>query len=116
MDITAIQKMRWIGQRCKRLAFYDVYYSCHVDKHEFECGFVVNKRLRHLISVFTPVNERIATIRIKAKFYNISLICGHAATEEKVKDAFYAKPEDVYDKCPAHDAKIVLGNFNLWPH
>ena len=50
---------------------------------------------------------------ISAKFYNINLNC--ASTEEKddvVKDAFYAKLENVYDKCPAHDAKIVFGDFN----
>ena len=29
-----------------------------------------------------------------------------------VKDAFYAKLEDVYGKYPAHNAKIVLGDFN----
>ena len=72
-DITAIQEMRWTGQGCKRLASCDLYYSCHVDKHEFGCGFVVNKRLRHLVSGFTPVNERIATIRIRAKFYTYLL-------------------------------------------
>ena len=58
---------------------------------------MVSKRLRHLVSGFTPVNER-----IRAKFYNISLICTHAPIEEKddvVKDAFYAELEDVYDKC-----------------
>ena len=30
-NITAIQKMQWIGQGCKGLAFCDVCYSCHVD-------------------------------------------------------------------------------------
>ena len=85
-----------------------MYYSCHVDKHEFRCGFVVNKRLCHLVSGLTPVTERIATIRIRVKFYNISLICAHAPTEEKEDGV-----KDVYDKCPAHDAKIVLGDFNL---
>ena len=107
--------MRWTGQGCKRLASCDVYHSCHVDKHEFGCGFVVSKRLRHLVSGFTPVNERIVTIRIRATFYNISLICAHAPKEEKddvVKDAFYAELEDVCDKCPTHDAKIVRGDFN----
>ena len=88
-----------------------MYYSCHIDKHEFGCGFVVSKRLRHLVSGFTPVTKRIATILIRAKFYNISLICAHAPMEEKddvVKDAFYAK----LDKCQAHDAKIILGDNN----
>ena len=38
-DITAIQEMCWIGQECKMLAICDVHYICHVDKHEFGCGF-----------------------------------------------------------------------------
>ena len=60
---------------------------------------MVNKRLRHIVSVFTPVNERIASTRSRAKFYNISRICAHAPTEEKedvVKDGFYAKLKDVF--------------------
>ena len=64
---------------------------------------------------FTLVNGRIATVRVRAKFYNISLICDHEPREEKddvIKDAFLPKLEDVYDKYPAHDAKIVLGDIN----
>ena len=37
-DITATQEMRCIRQGCKRLTSRDVYYSYHVDKHEFGCG------------------------------------------------------------------------------
>ena len=72
---------------------------------------MVSKRLRHLISGFTSVTERITTILTRVKFYNISLICVYAPTEEKddvVKDVFYSKLEDVYNKCPVHVAKIVL--------
>ena len=88
-DITAIQEMRWIGQGCKRLVSCNVYYSCYLDNHKFE--FVVNKRLQHLVYVGERNN-----------FYNIRLICAQAPTEEKddgIKDAFYAKFEDVYNKC-----------------
>ena len=67
----------------KRLASYDVYYSCHVTKHEFGGGMVVNKRLRPLVSGFTPVNERIAITHIRTEFYNIRLICAQAPTDEK---------------------------------
>ena len=35
------------------------------------------KRLCHLVSGFTHMTERIATIRIRAKLYNISLFCAH---------------------------------------
>ena len=77
--------------------------------YEFGCGFVVSGRLRHFVSGFTPVNERIATTRIKILQHQ-PYLCAHALTN-KVKDAFYAEIEYVYDKCPAHDAKIVLGDF-----
>ena len=114
-DITALQEMRWLGQGCVKKKDCDIYYSGHAEKRQFGCGFAVSRRLRHLVSRFTPVSERIATIRIKAKFFNISLICAHAPTNDKdddVKDTFYANLEDIYDRCPSHDVKIVLGDFN----
>ena len=114
-DVTAIQEMRWIGQGWEKRDTCDIYYSGHASKREFGCGFIVGKRLRHLVLRFRAVNERIATIRIKAKFFNISLICAHAPTEDKdddTKDIFYELLEDTYDRCPGHDIKIVLGDFN----
>ncbi|XP_060665319.1 uncharacterized protein LOC132797575 [Drosophila nasuta] len=44
-----------------------------------------------------------------------SLICAHAPTEEKddaTKDAFYAELDRAYGRCPSHDIKILLGDFN----
>ena len=60
------------------------------------------------------MNKRLAKIRINPMFLNISQICAHARMEEKddtVKDFFYANLEDLYDKCPGHDIKIILGDF-----
>ncbi|XP_043065425.1 uncharacterized protein LOC122320881 [Drosophila ficusphila] len=114
-DIAAIQEMRWIGQGCIKKKDCDIYYSCHPERHEFGCGFVVGTRLRRRVSHFLPINERLATIRITAKFFNISLICAHAPTEEKddiTKDTFYAELDRAYGRCPSHDIKILLGDFN----
>ena len=72
-----------------RLAFCNVYYSGFEDKHEFGSEFLVNKRLYHLVSGLYSC-KTIATIRIRSKFYNISIVCAHAPTERKdfvVKDA-----------------------------
>ena len=68
-----------------------------------------------LFSALTPVNERLARMRIKPMLHNINLTCAHAPTEENdeaVKDAFYANLDVLYVKCPAHDIKVVLGDFN----
>ena len=61
-DITDIQEMRWIGLGCKILKNCNIYYSCHAAMREFGC--VVDQSLRHLVLDFTPVNERLAKIRI----------------------------------------------------
>ena len=64
-------------------------------------GSCLDRKLDTL-SEFSPVKENLARIRNKTKFHNISLISAHSLTEERddaVKDSFYAKLEDLYDKC-----------------
>ncbi|KAI8115055.1 Craniofacial development protein 2 [Lucilia cuprina] len=61
------------------------------------------------------MDERLATIRIRSKFFNISLICAHAPTEDKdevAKNRFYDRLDELYDRCPKNDVKIVLGDVN----
>ncbi|XP_050339410.1 craniofacial development protein 2-like [Bactrocera neohumeralis] len=114
-DITAVQEMRCTGQRQRRVGPCGIFYSGHIKERKFGVGFVVGERLRRRVLSFTRVNERLATIRIKARLFNISLICAHAPTEEKddvTKDAFYECLERTYESCPRHYVKIVLGDFN----
>ena len=35
-----------------------------------------------------------------------------AEKDDAIMDTFYANLEDLYDKCPTHDIKIVLEDFN----
>ncbi|XP_067625202.1 craniofacial development protein 2-like [Eurosta solidaginis] len=89
--------------------------SGHTNKRSFGVGLVVGEKLCRQALAFTPVDERLAAIRIKAKFFNISFICAHAPTEEKddeVKDIFYEQLERTYELCPRYDIKVVLGDFN----
>ena len=90
--------MRWTGKGCTNLSSCDVYYSGHASRNNFGCAFAVGESIRHLVSRFTAVDERLAAIRIKAKHYYISLIYAHAPTEDTndtTKDAFYDKLEDL---------------------
>ena len=48
-------------------------------------------------------------------FFNLTIICAHAPTEEKadeVKEAFYDKLEWAYHKVASNDVKIIMGDMN----
>jgi hypothetical protein len=71
--------------------------------------------LKGVVMGFQPVNERMCTLRIRARFFNITFICIQAPTEEaddEDKESFYEKLEATYDWVPGHDVKIVLGDMN----
>jgi hypothetical protein len=52
---------------------------------------------------------------VRELFFNYSLICAHAQTEEKDddgKDNFYEDLDQIYEECPKRGVKIVIGDLN----
>ena len=65
-------EIRWLGKgelMDKTTYHCDVYYSCAPKNRELGVGFALRGK---------PVNERLRFIRLKGRFYNISIICAHA--------------------------------------
>jgi hypothetical protein len=59
---------------------------------------------------FKAVNDRISMLRVRGKFFNITLFSVHAPNEEKeeeVKDAFNNRLEEVYNRTLRNDVKII---------
>ncbi|XP_039300566.1 craniofacial development protein 2-like [Nilaparvata lugens] len=95
-------------RRCIHKRNADFYYSCHKTKHCFGVGFLVMKD-------FKAINERIGVLRVRGRFFNLSIINCHAPTEEKPdeeKDTFYGDLERAYNACPKHDIKVLMGDMN----
>lgn len=64
---------------------------------------------------FAPVDERMCCLRMKGRFFNLSIINVYAPTEDKedtTKDKFYKELERLYDRRPKNDMKVVIG-FNM---
>jgi hypothetical protein len=58
---------------------------------------------------------KLCKLRLRGRFHNYSIFSAHAPPEEKYateKDTFYDMLEKEYEKCPKHDIKIILGDFN----
>jgi exonuclease III len=57
----------------------------------------------------------ICYLRLKSGSFNISIINAHAPTEdgeEEGKEEFYEKLERAYDKLPASDIRVIVGDMN----
>jgi hypothetical protein len=70
---------------------YSIYTSNLSNKHEFGTGFFVDSKVHHLVTNFTPINERLCLLSKKGRFFNYTLINKHAQTNgsnEEAKDQF----------------------------
>jgi hypothetical protein len=93
-----------------------ILYSGHKsDKHEFGTGFYISRHNMDNLLDFGLINEKICKIRIKLKYYNLTMISIHSPAEEKEeaeKAEFNNSLEKACDMIPNYDMKIILGDFN----
>jgi len=73
------------------------------------------KKANKSVLGFSPICERICTLRIKGKLHNITLVNVYAPTEDtedEIVNEFYKTFQSVCDELPKHYAVITLGDFN----
>jgi len=78
-------------------------------------GFLVSKRINHLIIDFEPFTPRICILRIRGKFLNYGIVNGHAPTEtsdNEEMDGVFGALERTYDISPRNYIKIAIGDIN----
>ncbi|XP_035903140.1 craniofacial development protein 2-like [Anopheles stephensi] len=118
MDSVALQEIRWLGNGVhnrRGSSRYDIYFSCHDRHHMLGTVFAVGPRLKFEIIGFKAINDRLCTLHMRGRFFNISLINVQAPTEDKdeeQKNLFYGRLTKIIDQCPKHDVEIILGDFN----
>jgi exonuclease III len=80
--IAVIQETRWTKSTLQAFASngYNIYTSSLTNKHEFGTAILVDSKVNHLVTNFTPINERLCILRIKGRFFNNSLINIQAPT------------------------------------
>lgn len=114
VTIAALQEIRWKNSDILKTKDYTIFYSGN-NTNTLGTGFAIKKEAVSKVIGFKPENERICSIRLKGKMFNMTLINAHAPTEDAedhVKEKFYDTLEKIYDLAPRHDIKIVLGDFN----
>ena len=111
MDVATLQEIRWKGKGSIRKEKFTLRYSGNDREGNRGVGFIVSKKVLE----FSPISERICTLRFEGKFHNITFVKVHAPTgdtEDEIVDEFYETLQSVCDEIAKHDAIITLGDFN----
>jgi exonuclease III len=116
MDVVALQEIRWKDKGSIRKSKFILHYSGNnVRQGDRGVGFIVFKKASWSVLGFSPIYDRICTVRIKGNVHNITFVNVYAPTEDnenETVDKFYATLKVVCDEIPKHDAIVTLGDFN----
>ena len=115
VDVVVLQEIQWKGKDSIRKAKFTLHYSGNVRQGNQGVGFIVSKKASRSVLGFSPISERICTLRIKGNFYNITFVNAYVPTEDtedEIVNEFYDTLQSVCDEIPKHDAIITLGDFN----
>nr|CAH7756411.1 unnamed protein product [Callosobruchus chinensis] len=78
-------------------------------------GFLVSKEIEKALLAFEPISYRMCWIRLRGKHRKLSILNIHAPSknkdiEEKIK--FYEQVQNILEKFPRYDVKLVVGDMN----
>jgi len=94
--IAAIQETRWQGFKIFDTGDYTGCYSGSNEHNLFGNGFTIHKRVKDHMLNFEHVDKHICYLRLQGKFFNVTIICVHAPTENNydiVKSSFYDRSD-----------------------
>jgi exonuclease III len=75
LDVVALQEIHWKGKGLIRKSKFILYYSGNGDRQGNQgAGLIVSKKAGRLVLGFSPICERICTLRSKDKFHNITFV------------------------------------------
>ena len=114
MKILGISEMRWTGSGQLSKGGKTILYSGHSHMHTHGVGIILSKGAQIALIGWQPVNHRIITTIFNNKLAKVTIIQAYApteASEDKEKDKFYSKLQDVINNTPSYDTKILMGDF-----
>ncbi|XP_041781999.1 uncharacterized protein LOC121598784 [Anopheles merus] len=114
-EIVALQEVCWKGVTVRQYRSNCTIYQSGGETRELGTAFMVLGAMQQRVIGWWPINERMCRLRIRGRFFNLSIInvhSPHIGSTYDEKEAFYTQLEREYDRCPKHDVKVVIGDLN----
>ena len=115
VDILGISKLKWTGMDEVNSDDHFIYYCEQESLRRNGLAIIVNKRVRNAILGCNLKNDRMISVHLQDKAFNIMVIQVYALTnnaEEAEVEWFYEDLQDFLQLTPQKDVLFIIGDWN----
>ena len=117
VNFLRLSEVRWAskGHFDTKMEDNMIIYSGSETKRKAGVGMILHRQTVGSLMGYNPISNRILTVRIAAKPWNLTLIQEYAPTNQATdeeKRGFYTCLQQVFRQAPKHDILIVSDDFN----
>ena len=115
IDILGISKQKWTGMGEFNTDDHYIYYCGQESLRRNGVAIMVNKRVQNAVLGCNLKNDRMISVRLQGKLFNITVIQVYAPTsnaEEAEVERFYEDLQDLLELTPKKDVLFIIGDWN----
>ena len=115
VGILGISELKWTGMGEFNSDDHYIYYCGQESLRRNGVAIMVNKRLRNAVLGCSLKNNRVISVHLQGKPFNITVIQVYAPTsntEEAEAEMFYEDLQDLLELTPKKDILFVIGDWN----
>ena len=114
-DSLGLSKLKWTGMGEFNSDDHYIYYCGQESLRRNGVAIIVNKRIRNVVLGCNLRNDRMISVCLQGKPFNITVIQVYAPTsntEEAEVDQFCEDLQDLLELTPKKDVLFILGDWN----
>ena len=115
VDILGISKLKWTGMGQFNSDDHYIYYCGQESLRRNGVGIMVNKRVRNAVLGCNLKNDRMNSVHLQGKPFNITVIQVYAPTsnaEEAELERFYEDLQGLLELQPQKDVLFIIEDWN----
>ena len=115
IDILGISELKWTGMGEFNSDDHYIYCCGQESLRRKGVAIMVNKRVQNAVLGCNLKNDRMISVRLQDKPFNITVIQVYAPTsnpEEAEVEQFYEDLQDILELTPPKDVIFIIGDWN----
>ena len=115
IDILGIRELKWTGLGEFNSDDHYIYYCGQESLRSNGVAIMVNKRVQNAVLGCNHINDRMVSVRLQGKPFNITFIQVYAPTsnaEETEVERFYEDLQDLLELTARKDVLFIRGDWN----